>query len=923
MKRIKIWPFLCFPLLLLCSGLLGALLGKGLAETKNTINTENFTEFSFALPTQLLDINGELITEYSSDEKREMTSFNDLPQQVVDALLTREDRIFYDHPGFSTKAILRAVVGVLTRTSLGGGSTLTQQIAGTLYCDRTDMSVGRKLKELWWAIQMERRFSKNEILELYLNKIYFGGGTNGVNAACKYYFKHSAEEITPAEASILVIQLSNPSYYNPFDHPDRAMSMQQVVLDAMVELGYVTKDEAEESFDDYWANFDYNRTSTSSYEMRVDNAPWFSEYVRRELNDMFYGTEDIYTSGYTVYTTLNLAHQRAAEEIMHDYIAYANSKYQKSMSESKKATAREFVPIVELMCLTFNLPSMKISEQRTESLSYDEYATTVNPVLDILSMITGIESLKTQIIPEGNNLLKKNTERTTIEGTMIAIENGTGYIDAIVGGSKYDASNQYIRAVQSKLQPGSTFKPLYYSAAIDSRQFTMSTVISDTPVVFHKDDGSPYLPQDFLGKYEGDVELWYALAHSMNIPSLKVLDGVGFDAAINRATSLTGIPVDEWDSRGIQAVYPLGLGVCSVRPVEMAQAFATFANNGKQIPTLCIRYIEDKDGNIIKNPEQEQHDYLDALGSEAQIISPQNAFIMQEMLKKTVQSGTLVNGSNFDSTLRTIKKNKGVGNKFLFKNSDGRSFYMPAAGKTGTTQNWADAWTVGFTPYYTAAFWFGFDRPGQSLGLELTGSTLAGVAWGDFMNVANKGKPYKPFVNKIPNGIVALKVCDETGLLYTDACGEHDIVCYYLAGTEPTETCELHIYNYAEELGLDHLRMQQILSGYKYEQVDDTDLFLDLSFLDSEDGKSNTQTLFDDIFSDSGDSFSFDSLNLDSFDDNYYMDDETQKTDTSDYLNEEFNKLELNARENNADSENGEGRSESGIDWLTDPATGP
>ena len=191
---------------------------------------------------------------------------------------------------------------------------------------------------------------------------------------------------------------------------------------------------------------------------------------------------------------------------------------------------------------------MKISEQRTESLSYDEYATQVNPVLDILSMITGIESLKTQIIPEGHNLLKKNTERTTIEGTMIAIENGTGYSDAIVGGSKYDASNQYIRAVQSKLQPGSTFKPLYYSAAIDSRQFTMSTVISDTPVVFHKDDGSPYLPQDFLGKYEGNVELWYALAHSMNIPSLKVLDGVGFDAAISRATALTGIPVDEWDS---------------------------------------------------------------------------------------------------------------------------------------------------------------------------------------------------------------------------------------------------------------------------------------------------------------------------------------------------------------------------------------
>ena len=384
MKRIKIWPFFCFPILLIFSGLFGALLGKGLAETKNTINTENFAEFSFALPTKLLDVNGELITEYSSDEKREMTSFNDLPQQVVDALLTREDRIFYDHPGFSTKAILRAVVGVLTRTSLGGGSTLTQQIAGTLYCDRTDMSVGRKLKELWWAIQMERRFSKNEILELYLNKIYFGGGTNGVNAACKYYFKHSADEITPAEASILVIQLSNPSYYNPFDHPDRAMSMQQVVLDAMVELGYVTKDEAEESFDDYWANFDYLRSNATVAQMRVDNAPWFNEYVRRELNGMLYGTDDIYTGGFTVNTTLNLSHQKVAEDVMADYIKYANDVHSQTISGTKRSTFSSYAPFTELVALTFNLPLIKTGDKRNKTLTTNEFANNINPLLDIV-----------------------------------------------------------------------------------------------------------------------------------------------------------------------------------------------------------------------------------------------------------------------------------------------------------------------------------------------------------------------------------------------------------------------------------------------------------------------------------------------------------------------------------------------------------
>ena len=188
----------------------GVCLGALTALTVNTKNTEFIEEFNLSLPTKLYDINNELITEFAADEKREMININKLPQHFIDALITREDRIFYKHKGFSLKSIFRAVVGKLTNQQLGGGSTLTQQIAGTLYCDRTDYSITRKVVELWWAIQMERRFSKDEILELYLNKVYLGGGTYGVNAASKHYFGHGAEEITPAEAAILVIQLSNP-----------------------------------------------------------------------------------------------------------------------------------------------------------------------------------------------------------------------------------------------------------------------------------------------------------------------------------------------------------------------------------------------------------------------------------------------------------------------------------------------------------------------------------------------------------------------------------------------------------------------------------------------------------------------------------------------------------------------------------------
>ena len=225
--------FISFLLALACL-IFGTLLGLGLAETVNTINSENYTNFSTSLPTKLLDINGELITEFSSDEKREIIYLKDLPQHLLDALISREDRVFYKHHGFSFKALSRAVYGVLTHNTLGGGSTLSQQVAGTLYCDRRDYSVARKLKELWWAVQMERRYSKNEMLEFYLNYIYFGGGTYGVSAAAKYYFGHSALEVTPAESAVLVIQLSNPSAFNPFAHPNMAMPRQKNVLDEML-----------------------------------------------------------------------------------------------------------------------------------------------------------------------------------------------------------------------------------------------------------------------------------------------------------------------------------------------------------------------------------------------------------------------------------------------------------------------------------------------------------------------------------------------------------------------------------------------------------------------------------------------------------------------------------------------------------------
>lgn len=792
--------------LFFCAIFFGAGLGLALSNTKFIKDNEQFTEFSTSLPTKLLDINGELITELASEEKREIISIRDLPQCMLDALITREDRLFYSHHGYSVKALFRAVFGKLTGMSLGGGSTLTQQIAGTLFCDRTDMSIRRKLKELWWAIQMERRYTKDEILELYLNKIYFGGGTYGVSAASKYYFGHDATEITPAEAAILVIQLSNPAFYNPFEYPNRAMDRQKDVLNTMVSAGYISKEQADESFDDYWANFDYTRTATAAVFNHDDNAPWFSEYVRRELGNLIYGTEDIYSSGFTVNTTLNLKNQAVAQDVMDRYIRYANRTYQRSTGERTNQAFSVYTPMTELLALTFNLNSLKVSEQRNEAISKATYTSQINPVMDVMSLMFGVDSLKLGIVNKANQQAKVKVSKTTIEGTMIALENDTGYITSLVGGSKFDSENQFIRAVQAKLQPGSAFKPLYYSAAIDSRNFTPTSIISDTPVVFHTADGKPYIPQNFRGEWKGDVELWYALAHSMNVPSLKVLDGIGFEAGINRSIALLGIPKEEVPYRGFVPGYPIGLGVCSVRPIELARAYSVFASGGKEVTPIAIRSVEDKNGNVILNPEKEVRTALQAKGAAAQVISPQTAFVMTELLQNTVRSGTLAGPSS-------------NGNKLRYRDSNGRLYKIPAAGKTGTTQNWADAWAVGFTPYYTSVFWFGFDKPGQSLGLQLTGSTLSGYAWADYMKKVHNGLPMKEF-SKPATGVIEATVCSVSGGILTPECGNHKVTAWYLEGTQPTQVCSVHsTANSSRTIGIYRLEKELYKAGFASELI--------------------------------------------------------------------------------------------------------
>ncbi|MCL2043189.1 MAG: PBP1A family penicillin-binding protein [Treponema sp.] len=754
---------------------IGAGLGFVLAETANVKNIENFDEFIPALPTKILDINGTLITEFSADEKRELISLNELPRHLIQAVLAREDIDFYNHRGFSIRGIIRAAYGqFILKQSLGGGSTITQQVAGTLYTDRSERTISRKIKELWWALQLERRYTKNEILEIYLNYMYMGPGVYGVEAASKYFFGKSAKDISIAEAALLVVQLSSPARYNPLENPNVAMNRQRSVLDRMVEYGYITREEAELSFDEYWDNYDYTRASSAAFHQRDDRAPWFSEYVRRELDRMMYGTMDYYRDGYIVYTTLDLRHQESAERYMADGLERANREYLRSIGRSSRQADRTFVPVVDLLSLIFNLSDVHSTlTAQNEQRALAQYSESINPVIDIMAMMFDIDDLRT-MTSAGFTQQRTRTQQNVVEGALISIENQTGYITAIVGGSKYDASNQYIRATQASVQPGSAFKPFYYSAAIDSRRVTAATLIYDVPVVFYTDEGDPHIPQNYGGLWRGPVLMHRAMSLSLNIPSLKVLDAVGFDEAIDRSAALLGITDQNQIDRLFPRVFPLGLGISSVSPLRMARAFAVFGNQGQEVTPIAIRYIEDRNGRVVLDLERDLRMQQQQQAGSIQVVSQQNAYVMTRILERGLDEGILTSARN----------------SFVFTDDNGRSFRMPVAGKTGTTQNWSDAWVVGYTPYYTTAIWFGFDQPGNSLGESGSGAQLSAPVWANYMNTIHQGLPYREF-NR-PSGVIDFTVCSVSGMMRNPNCNEGTVTLPFLSGTQPTRACTIH-----------------------------------------------------------------------------------------------------------------------------------
>ncbi|WKC81015.1 penicillin-binding protein 1A [Borreliella tanukii] len=739
-------------------------LSLAISKTINIQKDKNFGYINPAIPSRLLDVNGKQITQFISDENRELMPLRKIPDNLINTLLIREDIGFFSHRGFSLIGIFRAAFNIVLGRYFSGGSTLTQQLAKLLYTNQARRSILRKLHEIWWAIQLEKKLSKYEILEKYLNKVYFGNGNYGIVAASKFFFGKSVNKINTAESVMMIIQLPNAKLYSPLYNPEFSKKIQRAVLNQVVSNGIVKAEIAEKEFNEYWQNYDWTRMAdTSAISSKKDQAPYFSEYIRQKILKYLPDDANIYKDGYSIYSTLDLEAQKHADKVTNDMINKARTMHNLNRSSETIIINSEIVPVVDAISDLLGIKNLRINGRQYKKLRKRKFYEDNIDLIASFGAILGIDKIdkatKEYIIK--NKLTPKLIAQP--EGAMIAIDTTSGAIRAMVGGSGHAKDNEFNRATQAKVQPGSAFKTLYFAAAIDLKKITAATMFSDSPVAFLDKNGEIYAPGNYGGKWRGNVLTRQALALSLNIPALRILEKLGFDAAISYSSKLLGITDPKEIEKTFPKVYPLALGVISVSPIQMARAFAILGNSGNEIEPYGIRYIEDRAGRIIANKEASILAKIKSKEHQTQIVSPQTAYIITDMMKSTIQYGTLANQ----------------------RYTNLKNFKSDIAGKSGTTQNWADGWAIGYSPYITTAFWVGFDKKGYSLGISGTGTGLAGPSWGEFMAEYHKNLPKKVFVK--PAGIISVPVQAETGLLPEEIADEKIINELFISGTQPIE----------------------------------------------------------------------------------------------------------------------------------------
>jgi len=665
---------------------------------------ERLENYDPDLVTRIYSADGKLLNELYF-EKRVFVELDQIPQQMRDAVVAKEDRRFYDHWGISLRDVFRAVIiNTATWSYRSGFSSLTQQLARNLY-DTIGFkkTITRKIKEVITAIQIERTYTKDEILEMYLNSVHFGHGTYGVQAAAKRFYGKQAHELVLDESALLVGLLPAPARYSPVRFPERALTKRNVVLRVMRDQEFISTAEYAEARARLLDNIQQEQTRGT--------APYFTEYIRRflEREDDELGV-NIYRDGLKIYTTLDSRLQKIAEDAVRKSVAANQQKLNQRL---------------------FN------DEEEFSKLAY----LSIYPEDTVKLMMAGEMELYEDL---RNKLL--------VQSSFVALDTRTGAILAMVGG-RPDYPDQFNRATQSLRQPGSVFKPFVYTTAIDNGVAVTKQLLNQ-PVVLNirNADGEwvKWMPQNYDGTTGGLTTIREGLRRSLNLISVRMIQEVVPAQAVKQTARRMGMSTD------IRAVDAIALGTSEVHLLEIVAAYGTFANKGVYCKPFGITRIEDRYGNVLKEyyPQREE------------VLSMETSYMMTSLLQTVLDRGT--------------------GGSVRWK----YHFYHPAAGKTGTTQGWTDAWFVGYSPYIAAGAWFGVDDPQVSLGQGSDGSKAALPAWARFMKASHDTLTYGHLEFEQPEKVLDIKICQITKALPRNSCPLETEI--FIAGTEPETRCSVH-----------------------------------------------------------------------------------------------------------------------------------
>lgn len=683
-----------FGFLVLVSALIGALAGLLLVYSTDLPQVEQLEHYRPSSTTDLYDDQGRIIGSFAL-QRRVVASYNDFPPVLRDALISIEDKDFYRHWGINVWRIAGAAYrDIESGGKVQGGSTLTMQLARNLFLS-PDRSFHRKIEEALLAIQIERRFTKEQIFTLYANQIFLGHGVYGFEAASEYYFSKPAKQLTLDEAALLAGLPKAPGYYSPINHPDHALKRRNLVINAMLEDGKITDKRAIEAREKpIQLNLQHDPNSL---------APYYVEDIRRYLENK-YGTDQVHEGGLRVYTSLDMDLQRAAHQAVLDGLAVYERRrgwkghLENALTGNTTLSTYQHPDWDDVPDINDYIHALVMSVAPASAIvKFGNYVATLTP-----PDVAWTRHKIPELFRPGDiiyvKVLSLSPVKVSLEqdsgaqASLVAIDNATGEIKAMVGGRDFNLS-KFNRATQALRQVGSSFKPYVYTAAIDNGSRPDDTIL-DAPVTFQTASG-PYTPHNYDERYEGMITLRRALAQSRNIPALKLADQIGINTVIDYAHRFGITSV-------IPPYLPVALGAAEVTLFEQTAAYSVFPNDGVRIAPRYITKVTDYEGRVM------EEDYPDV----KDVISAQTARIMTSLLQGVVQHGTGIAAA--------VMK-------------------YPLGGKTGTTNDFTDAWFIGFSPSITTGVWVGYDEK-KSLGNKETGARTALPIWMDFMKAALAGK---------------------------------------------------------------------------------------------------------------------------------------------------------------------------------------